>query len=147
MARYSVGAPASNSADINEATGVLWNPHSTIALRVYGIEVQHNSSVSGCTVSRVTTRGTPATTTTPDADNQWGRRNTPPSGALLDRGNYTVNPTVQTPPLLAFQLSGQVGSAINYWLPQPIIVPGGTGLALVLNTAATAWSYSFTWEE
>jgi hypothetical protein len=147
MARYRVGVPGGNGFATNGAMAVLWNPSSTIAIGVVRVYVAHNSTVTAPSIARATTRGTASATTTPDADNHHSGRAAPPSGTVLDRGTYTVEPTRATPNLYGFQLTNTNGSAVDLWLPEPIVVPPGEGLGLWGTTTATAYTYAFEWEE
>jgi hypothetical protein len=144
--RYAVAMPAQNASTANEPIGALWNPSGSVKLRVRKVEVMGGTAMK-VWVSRISTQGTRGTTTTPDGDNAFQRGEAPASGATLDRGDYTANPTEQGPPMLAGHISGQNGCQIGWWLEQPIIVGPGTGLAVWCNTTHTAMSLAFEWDE
>ena len=151
MGRYSVGTRTATGADIGEVLYALWNPHASIALRVVSIELDRQGTESiEVAFHRITTRGTPGATETPDADNHFGRRAAPPSGALLDRGNYSAAPTIENPALGMFKPGVVTGSGFQWDFRQrPIIVDAGTGLAIVVTQAAIAAASdgSFMWDE
>jgi hypothetical protein len=150
VARFSVCVQSASSADANEPSHVLWNPHGSMALRVYKAEANAAAAVSGgvtVRLARVTALGTSGASTSPDADNHFGRRATPVSGALLHRGNWTANATENTPPLLVAYLGAVAASCVEWWFPSPIIVPAGTGLGIFVSAAVTGNTASFEWEE
>ena len=149
MARFSVANATGIANDANEPIGALWNVGTVaVALAVYQIDVSHlNTSGSNIQIFRISTRGTAGGSFTPDLDNHYGRRAGPASGAILDRGNYTVAPTQETPQMLSAQLGAAAGSNNEWWLPVPIMVPAGTGLAIYSTTAYTTAHIRFTWEE
>lgn len=151
MARYAVGGRTAAGTQ-NEPLGALWNPHASIDLHVlfWSIDV----AIAAATrffLARITTRGTPGSTVTPDADNALDRRASPASGALLDLADYTVNPTIETPPLERFEISAPLGSAIwkSYDPLRPLLVPAGTGLCLMENNEGTPGTLdmTFMWRE
>jgi hypothetical protein len=145
--RYAVAMPAQNASTAGEPIGVLWNPSGSVNIRVRKIEVMGGTAMR-LSVIRTSTRGTRGTVTTPDGDNAFTRTTAvPPSGTELDRGDYTVNPTFATNPLLRGQVSGQNGCQIGWWLEQPIVVGPGRGLAVVTDTTHTAMSLAFEWDE
>lgn len=151
MSSYIVAGRGAGGA--SEAVGCLWNPHGSQVLRVWWVSFVHSSTPVGLTgwaLQRATTRGTPASTITPDLDNHNGRRAGPSSGALLDLGNYTTNATLDAS-VLARAPMGAVAAGGHDWLfiDKPIVVPGGTGLALNQVTANTLSNVDivFGWEE
>jgi hypothetical protein len=148
MARYGVGSVSSSGADAGEAFATLWNPHGSIALRV--VKVTAVLNVATATVFgliRATAQGTPANTATPDTDSHFGRRADPVSGAVANRGNYTVNPTFSGGYLARIPWASTGNQAIEWWFPVPIIVPGGTGLSLVSTIAVGNTHAAWEWEE
>ena len=149
MARFSVANATGIANDANEPIGALWNTGTVpVALAVYHVDVAHlNTSASNVRLFRISTRGTAGGSFTPDLDNHHGRRAGPASGAILDRGNYTAAPTQETPQMLSAQLGAAAGSAHEWWFPEPIMVPPGTGLAIYSTTAYTTAHVRFTWEE
>lgn len=151
MGRYICGARNNNGADAGEPLFTLWNPHASIALRVIAIGFERQSTdVYGLEIIRISTRGTAANTETPTAENDVSRRVAPPSGAVIDRGNFTANPTFTGPNLAKYKPGEVAGSGFMWYLDRrkPIVVPGGTGLALVTTALlATATDCTFMWEE
>ncbi len=148
--RYAVGGRATGGG-AGESLAALWNPHATQMLRVTYIAIAENSITApqSVTLRRTTTRGTPASTITPDADNAYDFRSAPPSGALLDLGDFTVAPTLAAAVLWRWTASAAQGCGAEDRFPC-LCVPAGTGLALV-DAAALAWTsasdLTFTWEE
>jgi hypothetical protein len=137
----------------------LWNPDATENLRVMEFGVFCTAIAAGQhapQLVRSTTRGTPGSTVTPDADNSWDNLVAPQTGALLDLALFSANPTRSSPELLGWNISGGVstgGGGMGWVWSSPIgmLVPPGTGVVLQANvTGATAWAASevyFVWEE
>lgn len=157
--RYAVGGrSAANGA--GEALATLWNPHASQSLYVIEFEVVSLGANSGCigTLQRATVRGTPGSTITPDLDNSYSRRAAPPTGALLDLGDYTTNATLDTSILWRVNTPGganTAGSGAHLMLgvdeiedDHGIEVPFGTGLTYVSTQALSGGAdVRFTWEE
>lgn len=151
MPRYSVaGRSASTAATIDHAGAALWNPASAQRLRVLVVEFAlPGGGAHEIALVRITTRGTPGSTVTPDLDNDYARVLTPSSGAVLDLAAYSVQPTVAGPYMHRFNNSNVAGGAISWVFKHPIIVPGGTGLAIVTTAALLipASDITYTWNE
>ena len=101
MERYAATPTGGISYGANEPLGGLWNVGTTsIPLWVRKVIVIHTASLR-LAVARLTlpvsTRGTAQSTVTPTVDNAFNHRVTCPSGALVDRSDYTANPTQLTP--------------------------------------------------
>jgi hypothetical protein len=153
LARYAVaGQAAATAAVVNDCIGALWNPHATKSISV--ISVARSRSVGGALgvyAQRITTKGTPGSTITPDIDNDLDRLLAPISGAVLDLGPYSVQPTPQTPNLFRFpttQVSAVNGIAELWFGENGIEIPHGTGLGVFQgNATATTEALSFVWDE
>lgn len=143
------GATAATDA---HALAGLWNPHSTQRIRVVEIscvEVTAPGAASGIEIRRNTARGTPASTVTPLIQNHDGRALAPPSGALLDIGAYSVQPTLETIALWTWIFGAVIGSGFIYPIPLGLVIPPSSGIVLV-NRAAIAVPASevtFVWQE
>lgn len=159
---YSVrGFTAATGTTEPQPVCQLWNPDSAIRVRVLecGVTlggVLPNVNQTQPLLVRTTTRGTPGSTVTPDADNAWDNLVAPLSGVLLDLAQWSVNPTEATPGLLGWNLGGSVstGTAGMGWVwanPVGIDIPPGTGLLISPTIGgAAAWPTSevyFVWEE
>lgn len=155
MAVYSVsGVTVVTAAAINNGIAALWNPSTTRRIKVLEAGVYKNG-ITGIRVrlTRVSARGTPGSTVTPDADNSWeGGDDVPASGALLDLAAYTVQPTIMGTSLnssLTSNASGSGGTGYVWTSPEGWWVPPLRGFA-ILTLQANAWPISevyFVWEE
>jgi len=112
MARYSVGGrSAATTATINNAAAQLWNPHATKSIKLSEIWVAKTVGTADNHILYPTiVRGTPGSTITPDVDNHFQRQYAPGSGALLDLGAFTVQPTIQIPRFLNAGAKGEAAS-------------------------------------
>lgn len=157
---YSVeGLTAATAATANHAIAALWNNDSTKRIGLIEVGIYESGTTGRVFIlNQITTRGTPGSTITPDADNNWDNDGeAPPSGALLDLAAYTVQPTLQTPGLFGVETTVQTGSEGSgyVWAFQAsgggrdFELPAGEGLAITQLTAAiTAISeVYFVWEE
>lgn len=149
MAVFSVGSQAALGCDAGEACVNLWNPAANTAIRVRQIEVVHQAALTnGIRLSRTSTIGTTGTSITPDADNHFGRRAAPQSACVMYLGNFSVNPTEETPSLFSAQLgAGASGGMVGWWFPEPIVVPAGSGLGIYSVGAGTSFGHFWEWEE
>lgn len=143
MATYYVrGVNAGQStAATDQVLAALWNPHASRRIRVVEASLfwpDFDVAGAGMYISRTTTRGTPGSTVTPDADNADDGATSPPSGALLDLSVFTVQPTLATPPVA---IGGPVhtgnGSGFLAEFPRGFWLPPSQGIAIVWRTAGT----------
>lgn len=148
---YSVrGRSAATVATADHVVAQIWNPHATQRIKaiLFSLYKQGGAGTAGDSVRlrRSTARGTPATTVTPDIDNHSERALAPPSGFLLDLAAFSVQPTLDTSDLgIGWTAPAVQGAGIVRPMPG-IIVPPGTGLAIV-QVAATIWPASeVVWE-
>lgn len=127
---YSVGGR--NTAAATGMAATLWNPSSTRSIWCVECESSRTAGLSPNMVwVRTVTRGTPASTVTPDVDNDFMRQLAPNSGAVLDLGLYTVDATEATPALVNSFDSTSIGSSERYIFPGlGIRIPPGTGFGM-----------------
>jgi hypothetical protein len=148
---YSVVGQGTAPAVANSALAGLWNPHTTQSILVVQISVNNLSTASGTrfvALSRVTTRGTPASTVTPDIYSHHIQGVAPPSGALLDLGTYTVEPTQETPYDFGLGWPPVISAGAVFPIPGGIIVPPERGLGLIQLPASTfVGEVTFSWLE
>jgi hypothetical protein len=141
------------AATVVEPLACLWNPSSTLELRVLFLSLIGVGGTPGQEplLRRSTTRGTPGSTITPDIDNHSIHELAPPSGALLDLADYSVVPTVDASTLMKFltpQSSIAQGPGKTTWFREPgITIPPSTGLIVDNVGGASIWDISFWWEE
>lgn len=150
--RYSVsGRSAATAATLNHAAAALWNPSSAFNISVREIWIVKTvATADNHAIAFITTRGTAGSTVTPDIDNDYARQSPPPSGALLDLAAYSVQPTLQSPPLARRNLPATVGSALYFdFRDYPILVRAGQGLCVYtpVATILQASDFTFTWDE
>ena len=151
--RYAVASDALATAATGDHVGaLLWNPHGTKSIYVREVHVFSTAATQQHpALIRTSTAGTtPTSTVTPDLDNAFDRRATPPSGALLYGATWAAQPTVQGPYLARTTLPAAIGAAVMWsFLDQPVEVPAGTGLAVAtpIATALQANRYTYIWDE
>lgn len=150
--RYSVGGrSAATAATADHVAAALWNPHGSLSLYVHEVMIFKTvATVDNHGLIRTSTRGTAGSTVTPDADNAYNRRATPPSGALLDLAAYSAQPTLQGPYMARSNLAAAIGAGfILVFGDQGIEVPFGTGLAIVTPPAVILQpsDFTFVWTE
>lgn len=145
MNAYAVrGRTAATAATANHAIATLWNPHSTKRVKVTEISIFKTAvgtAADALVLQRITARGTAGSTVTPDIDNSYEADVAPPSGPLLDLAAFTGQPTLATPPLKGFVAAAVAASGIVFPLPRELVIPPGTGLAII-QIAATIWPVS-----
>lgn len=154
MADFLVSARVTCSSVSGTPIATLWNPSTTLSLWVtqvfaYGVS-GHGNLVP--TLKRQTTRGTPGSTVTPDADNDQQGEQAPPSGALLDLPAWSVAPTRDASELVRFQsfiAPGQPGSGNEEWFDRGpgIEVQPLTGLCLDGGGGSAVLDAIFGWRE
>ena len=133
-----MGLTVATAATIDHAIASVWNPHATKRIWLHELSIFAAAAPgagSGFELRRITTKGTPTATITPDADNSHEDATAPVSGWVLDLGPFTAGqPTLQTPPFFGFVFAAVAASGIILPLRR-IGIPPGTGIALV-NRAA-----------
>lgn len=152
MARYAVANTTATGCDIGEAVAFLWNPSSTIALRLVFLGIGHAGATAGMSLrlSRIDGQGTGGTTITPDLDDGFRRRADPPSGAFMKMGNFTTSPTEVTPELWRATLHDTGANQLwtrEFQKRSPLWIPPGSGLAFFSPVAVTAISSEWEWDE
>jgi hypothetical protein len=146
---YSVsGTSGTIPATIDLCIGALWNPHSTKDIKVRRVVYTQDSTDTQQLVdfNFITARGTPLTTTTPVIANHHQYAAAPQSGALLDFGGYSVEPTSSGAGILAaFRCVVQFHFLI---FEGEIVVKAGTGLGIFSRVASSiSYRLGFFWEE
>lgn len=152
MPRYAVGGrTAATAATANHAAAALWNLSATKAISVREIWIFKSiATIDNHGLRRITARGTPGSTVTPDATTALNTpRITPQSGALLDLAVYTVQPTLAGVLLARANLPAAIGAGFIWVFAEPIIIPPGEGLALITPEAVILQpsDVTFVWDE
>lgn len=148
-----LGGPVITASN-GEVFAQLWNPSGTKRIRAVLVHLfMHDFDIAGNSffITRTTTRGTPGSTVTPDADNADEGDAAPPSGMLLDLAEFSVQPTLAVPELnspftFPAGAAGTEGSGFSREFPRGIVVPPGTGLAVcekIGNTFSGTWDAGF----
>lgn len=133
MPSFMVGGRQDFLSTQRNVMGCLWNPSTDTPLWVTKLTIANadQGSLIPCVLYRYLTRGTPGLTVTPDADNHTEGLVAPPSGAVLDLPEYTVNPTLSAVP--GWELHCGSNAGVGYFIEfgeAPFKVPPGTGLGV-----------------
>lgn len=141
---FLVGArSAATDAAANNFLCNLWNPSGTRSLWVeefsYCSAGGNPAALDPLRLCRTGTSGTAGSTVTPDLDNEFERANSPSTGVVLHLANFSVEPTIASPPLyrLALAITGNP-STVTWVFPKGIRVPPGSGLGLATTGAVVA---------
>lgn len=143
---YVRGFTAATAATANHCICEIWNPGTVTGRRITCVEGAVFKAGAGaandsCYWIRTTAKGTPGSTITPTAVNAGENDSAPPSGFTLELAAFTVQPTLAAIGMVGWVAPAVAGAGI--WIPFPrgIVIPSGSGLALV-QRAATAWPTS-----
>lgn len=152
MPRYAVGGrSAATAATADHAAAALWYASGTKAIKLREIWVFKTvSTADNHALRRITARGTPGSSVTPDASNCMEvPRVAPQSGVVLDLGAYTVQPTLTGVNLARSNLPAAVGSGFIWVFTEPIEIPPGEGIAIITPVAVILQpsDFTFVWEE
>lgn len=153
MRSYMAGnRTTATAATANVAGAALWNPSTVKSLFVTAISWSKLAAVvDNLGLVRISARGTPALTVTAVAQNDVDADATPPSGALLDAGAYSVQPTLvsATAYMFRWNLPATIGAGFMLPFPRCIRIPAGQGLCLVTPPAVILQpaDVSFFWDE
>ena len=152
MLRYAVGGrSAATAATANHAAVALWNPHATKVLYVRELWVFKTvATADNHALQRITARGTPGSTVTPNGTSCFERiRVVPASGAVLDLAAYTGQPTLTGGILARANLPAAIGAGFIWVFAEAIAVPPGEGLALITPAAVILQPSDITvvWDE
>jgi hypothetical protein len=152
MAYRVNGLTAATVATDAHAVCALWNPHATQRIKVVEISLVAlvaPGAGAGVELRRITTRGTAGSTVTPAIQQHDARGIAPPSGALLDLAAYTVQPTLEAGGLWAWILGAVIGSGFIYPMPLGLVIPPGSGVALINRAAIVVPSseVTYVWQE
>lgn len=133
------GRTTSTGGNTNDdCYGMLWNPSTSRSLWVTEIiwQAAATGATQGAKIRSATGRGTAGSTVTPDLDNDWEREITPATGAVLDLGDYSVEPSgLSTPEMMRGGWSTGQGMSWQFLLPIGIRVIPLSGLGLFSNFA------------
>jgi hypothetical protein len=139
MARYAVnGKTAATAATIDHGVAAIWNPSSSKRIHLLQLHVvkQAAGAADEPVLRRITARGTPGSTITPSAVNEYEQVATPPSGFLLDLAAYTVQPTLAASPLHGWVLPASVGSGMMWVFDDNgLEIPAGQGILITTGIA------------
>lgn len=152
MQEYAVaGRNAATDATADDSVATLWNPSSTRHLWVVEMFIFNTTAGSAnVTICRQSTRGTPASTVTPDIDNDLEHDLAPPTAAVLDLGNYSAEGTKLAPDLEDYFTAATIGAGIRWnWRARPIRVKPGQGLTILnfTTTSVPVCSVGAKWQE
>lgn len=149
---YRVGGiTAANVATASHGVATLWNPSTSVEMWLKELHFVNTTAASALVrLARITGRGTPGSTVTPDIDNEYARAGTPPSGALLDLAAYTVQPTVDASALDQWTTPATIGAG-KVWSfgSKGLLVPPGAGVGLVNQgtTSTPVMNVTCAWSE
>lgn len=143
---------AATAATANHAGAQLWNASANRSLFVTQISwAKTVGTVDGLGLVKSSARGTPGTSLTAVAQNDVDGDAAPPSGAILDKAAFTVQPTLVSGTAYGFRwnLPATIGSGFILPLPDPIRVAPGTGLVIVTlgNVILQPADVAFFWRE
>lgn len=149
--RKQFSASSRNSATAATATHAgfgLWNS-GTGQIFLKEIWATKTTAIADvpCLI-RNTTRGTPASTTTPTSANGADVWPDTPLG-LLDNGPYSAQPTIGAIYMVRDTIAGAIGAGFKWIFPRPIEIIGSTGVVVVTpsNLALQPYDFTFIWEE
>lgn len=152
--RYSVaGRSGATNATAGHCAATLWNPSAGRVLSVHEIYMVSAGAVAdNWALVVATARGTAGSTVTPTIINDFGNASVAPnSGAVLDLGAYSVQPTVGTLYIRRGNRPGALGVEFPIIFTRPFEIPPGEGLSIVvpsgLSVAIQATDFTFVWEE
>lgn len=154
---YSVRARGDSTAN-DRFVAALWNGHATQRVGVRRIAcwlAEAAAANSQLYLFRLSARGTPGSTVTPDINTDHKRGVAPASGVVLDLGPYTAEPT-PTPnantPIEVIHVSTDIaGKAIFNIAEQGTLwIPPGAGIGIRHSGSATTFpavEVTFYWIE
>lgn len=146
MARYRVsGTTAATAATDQHAIAAVWNPSATKRIALLELSLVATAAPAagaGLLLRRLSARGTAGSTVTPTLEFADQHDAAPDSGWVLDLAAYTAQPTIEAGDLWGWVLAAVAASGVIYPIQPPgIVIPPGTGIALV-NRAAVAMPIS-----
>jgi hypothetical protein len=145
------GRSAATAATIDHVAAALWNPSTGKRIILLEIHLAKTvATVDNQGIQRITTRGTPGSTVTPDIDNDDNASLAPVSGALLDLAAYTVQPTLAGPNKQRWNLPAAIGAGVMWVFgTEGLTIPAGTGIAVVTPVAVIhqPGDWTFVWRE
>lgn len=147
--RFSIaGRNTTTAATADLSFGTFWNNHATADLYVVTLAIHKFSGRTDCTIRRATARGTPASTVTPDIDNDYLKLAAPLAG-VLDLGSYSVQPTVDPSFVYRYGEAGAgAGAGLELVFGDGIRIPAGEGLTVrQVAAVGSARDLTFTWDD
>lgn len=126
------GRTAATAATIGNSAFGLWNPHSTMRIKLTELSICMTTApnaANGLAMRRTSARGTASTTVTPVIYNDVQQMAVSVSVSVLDLA-YSGQPTLQTSPGL-WQWSYAAVANSGSMSPFDVVIPPGTGIALV----------------
>jgi hypothetical protein len=150
LGRYGLGATSgTTAATANHCLGSFWNPHATKGVYLVLFTFSKTAQIVNLYAERISARGTPGSTVTPDIDNDFDRLLAPVSGAVLDLAAFSVQPTRSGPSSMRFVSQNNPGPTIEWYFGEDgLLIPAGTGLGVFTETAlASSGSLSAIWDE
>ena len=148
--RYSVGGRGGPTAASVHFVGALWNPHATKSIFLVIASSSKTVGTQALNMHRISARGTPGSTVTPDIDNDLDGLLAPISGAVLDLAPYSVQPTRVDPAVGSFMPSqSNPGATEESWFGEEgLRIPAGTGVGWIIPVGvATTSDLSCAWDE
>lgn len=148
-----LGGPIA-SAGTHECMGAIWNPSGggNRQIRVVSMSLfmrDWDVPPNVLYMAKISARGTPGSTITPDADNAEDGATPPVQAWVLDLAEYTVQPTqtaVRTHSGMTFPPAGataDTGSGFTLPLPRGFVLKPGSGLGIFEVLAST---FGGTWD-
>jgi hypothetical protein len=144
------GRSTATDGTINYAYGALWNASTTKSIYVFEIKIIKTvGTADNHGLATITARGTPAATVTPGVSHHDDVLTAPESGALLDLGTYSAQPTIGVQGLDRTNLPAVVGAGWIWTFPKGRRIKPGTGLAIVSPVAVIGQptDITFVWSE
>lgn len=136
---------AATAAASNLASGQLWNASG---LPVYLKELWLFKRTSGGNefgrICFTSARGTQTTSEAVNSSHCMGLPKVAPPGSINIDGDFSAEPTQDPDWVGAYALPDAIGASVILVWPDPIIIPSGSGLAVVSNANANA-NYESTW--
>jgi len=140
---YSVrGRTGATAFTADHASWGFWNPHSTQRIKLIQFSVfPNNASPAGFAsrLRRTSARGTPGSTVTPNSSNDSRLAVAPVSGAVLDLGSYSAQPTLLASSVdfgFSWTFHRVAGVGFVFPIPGGIEIGPGEGVAFIQVPAA-----------
>lgn len=144
--KYYAGVrTVATAATLRAPAVICWNPAAAARIECYEAWLATSVGTAfNLSLTRATARGTASTTSTPAAGNAIENDVAPPSGFLVDTA-WSVAPTISAVDLIRWNIPATVGAGVILPFPDPIAIPGVSGLAFVAATATIFQPSDVTW--